>query len=193
MLLHGLDAGVASLPMTTFLGKCIDRAANHTFKARNTSFLKAVLQLFRQARRRLVPRIRGDSQVSLIHAADLADLLERAGRRPEAAGRTYFAADHRSYWMREVIALMGRVLGRRVCQLPVVPAVLWPLALVNEQFLRAGRGIEALTRTRLKEFGERFWALDTRRAREELGWEPARSLEEGLRETAGWYREQGWL
>jgi len=129
----------------------------------------------------------------MIHAVDLADLLERAGRLPVAAGRTYFAADHRSYWMREVIDVLGRVLGRRVRQVPVVPSLLWPLALVNEQFLRTGRGIEALTRTRLKEFGERFWALDTRRAREELAWEPARSLEEGLRETAGWYRDQGWL
>jgi len=152
-----------------------------------------MLQLFRQARRGFVPRIRGDSQVSMIHAADLADLLERAGRLRIAAGRTYFAADHRSYWMRDVIAVIGRVLGRRVRQVPVVPSLLWPLALVNEQFLRAGKGIEALTRTRLKEFGERFWALDTRRAREELAWEPARSLEEGLRETAGWYRDQGWL
>lgn len=152
-----------------------------------------LLQLFRQARRGLVPRIRGDSQVSMIHAVDLADLLERAARLPGAAGRTYSAADHRSYWMAEVITAIGRVLGRRVRQVPVVPAVLWPLALVNEQFLRVGRGIEALTRTRLKEFGERFWALDTSRVREELGWEPARSLEQGLRETAEWYRRQGWL
>jgi dihydroflavonol-4-reductase len=152
-----------------------------------------MLQLFRQARRGLVPRIRGDSLVSLIHAADLAELLERAGRSPAAVGRTYFAADHRSYWMREVIALMGEVLGRRVVQLPIPPAVLWPLAVVNEQLLALGRGIEALTRTRLKEYRERFWSLDTARCRTDLDWEPGRSLKEGLAETARWYRGQGWL
>jgi len=152
-----------------------------------------LLQLFKQARRGIVPRIRGDSRVSLIHAADLAVLLERAGRSPVAEGKTYFAADHRSYWMREVIALMGEVLGRRVVQLPVPPAVLWPLAVVNEQLLARGRGIEALTRTRLKEFRERFWLLDTSRCRADLDWEPGRSLKEGLAETVRWYRGQGWL
>jgi len=152
-----------------------------------------MLQLFKQARRGIVPRILGDSRVSLIHAADLADLLERAGSFPVAEGKTYFAADHRSYWMREVIALLGEVLGRRVLQLPLPPAVLWPLAVVNELLLARGRGIEALTRTRLKEYRERFWSLDTDRSRTDLAWEPGRSLKEGLTETARWYRGQGWL
>jgi dihydroflavonol-4-reductase len=152
-----------------------------------------MLQLFKQARRGIVPRILGDSQVSMIHAADLADLMERAGRLPVAEGKTYFAADHHSYWMRKIIALMGEGPGRRVFQIPVPPAVLWPLAVVNEQLLARGRGIEALTRTRLKEYRERFWALDTDRCRIDLEWEPGRSLKEGLAETARWYREQGWL
>ena len=34
---------------------------------------------------------------------------------------------------------------------------------------------------------DRRYALDTRKLRQELGWQPEVSLEEGLRETVGWY------
>ena len=146
-----------------------------------------MLSLFRGAKWRVCPRVRGDSLVSLIHAADLADLLERAGRLPAAAGRTYHAADPEPYWMSRVIRTMAEVLGHRVVQVPIPPALLYPVAAVNEALMKVGGGVEALTRSRIREFRERFWAV------EELGWQPGRSLEEGLQDTARWYLSEGWL
>lgn len=152
-----------------------------------------MLQLFRAVKRRLVPRLWGDSCISLIHAADLADLVTRAARYQEAAGRIYHAADPSPYWMRQVLATMGRVLNRRARQIPIPGPILWPAALINEQFLKRGKGIEALTRTRIREFGERHWVLDVQRAQSDLAWAPRRTLEEGLRDTARWYLSHGWL
>lgn len=152
-----------------------------------------LLHLFRLARRGVVPRVWWDSRLSLIHAADLADLIERAGSMEVAAGRIFFGADPEPYRMSTLIRMIAAVVGRRVVQVPVPPALLWPFAAVNEQLLRAGRGFEALTRTRVKEYRERYWAVDSSRAREELGWAPGRDLMEGLEETGRWYRERGWL
>jgi nucleoside-diphosphate-sugar epimerase len=36
-------------------------------------------------------------------------------------------------------------------------------------------------------------AFDISRARAELGYEPAVSLQEGIHRTLAWYREQGWV
>jgi nucleoside-diphosphate-sugar epimerase len=152
-----------------------------------------MLRLFQLARRGLAPRVRGDSCVSMIHATDLSDLIERAGRLDVAAGNTYFGADPSPYWMRDILQLIGKICGRRVVQLPIAPALLWPFALLNEQFQKMGAGIEILTLTRLKEFRERFWMVDPTRARDELGWESGTGIEEGLRETARWYVDSGWL
>jgi dihydroflavonol-4-reductase len=152
-----------------------------------------MLRLFQFARRGLAPRVRGDSCVSMIHATDLCDLIERAGRLDMASGRTYFAADPSSYWMRDLLRTMGEICGRRVFQLPLAPALLWPFAFINEQFQKMGAGIEILTLTRLKEFRERYWMVDPTRARDELEWESGISIEDGLRETARWYVDNGWL
>jgi len=152
-----------------------------------------MLQLFRMGKRRVALRVLGDTSVSLIYSADLADLIERAGRIDRAAGQLFAAADPQPYWMREIIGLIAQVLDRRVVQVPIPPAILWPVALMNEQLLKAGKGIEMMTRTRLKEMQVRYWAIDPARARTELGWEPGRTLPEGIAETGAWYRAKGWL
>jgi nucleoside-diphosphate-sugar epimerase len=152
-----------------------------------------MLELFRMAKRRIAFRVLGDTSSSLIHSADLAEVIERSGRMEQAAGRVYSAADPQPYWMRDIIRLIAQVLDRKVLQVPIPPIMLWPFALVNEQFLKAGKGIEMLTRTRLKEMRVRYWASDSTRARTELGWEPGRTLPEGMAETGAWYREKGWL
>lgn len=36
------------------------------------------------------------------------------------------------------------------------------------------------------------YAINSRRVRRELGWQPARSLDEGLRETVAWYLKNRW-
>ena len=45
----------------------------------------------------------------------------------------------------------------------------------------------------MKDFAERYWIFDSARARRELEWSPARTLEEGIRDTADWYRRMDWL
>jgi dTDP-glucose 4,6-dehydratase len=39
---------------------------------------------------------------------------------------------------------------------------------------------------------DRRYAIDASRLRRELGWEPAHSFEQGLKETIAWYRENRW-
>jgi nucleoside-diphosphate-sugar epimerase len=37
------------------------------------------------------------------------------------------------------------------------------------------------------------WTCSAAKARTQLGWSPAATLAERLRETAQWYRQAGWL
>jgi nucleoside-diphosphate-sugar epimerase len=39
----------------------------------------------------------------------------------------------------------------------------------------------------------RWWICDSHRIRAELGWQPTRTLQEGVEETYLWYLKAGWM
>jgi hypothetical protein len=50
-----------------------------------------------------------------------------------------------------------------------------------------------LTVDRAAYFSHRNWVVEPKRAAPARLWQPAIDTVQGLRETAGWYRQQGWL
>ncbi len=152
-----------------------------------------LLKVFQMVRIGIVPIRMGDQRLSLIHAEDLADLIERAGRFEIAADRTYFATDPTYCWSADMARLIASALDRRVITIPIPDLLLWAVVGVNWFLRKMGKGSAILTRTRMKDFAERYWIFDSARARRELEWSPARTLEEGIRDTADWYRRMDWL
>jgi len=152
-----------------------------------------LLTLYRLASRGWVPTVPGDIRASMIHVDDLVDLLERAGRVEAAAGRTYFAAGPEAHPMRHVVRLMAQAQGRRVRFVPVIPHLLYPLALLNELLLVFGIGSRVFRLSRLQDYLHRFWTVDPAAAMRDLQWDPRVGLEQGIAETAAWYTGHGWL
>lgn len=112
---------------------------------------------------------------SLIYVGNLAQLIVLCSAHVGAAGRTLLAADGEDLSTPELVARIGRSLGRAPMQFPLPVAVLRLLAAA------AGRSAEIsrLTESLLVDAGE------TRRC---LDWRPAFSVDEGLRGTVNWYR-----
>jgi len=44
-----------------------------------------------------------------------------------------------------------------------------------------------------KDIVQDAWIADTSKAKKDLGFRESYSLQEGVRNTVQWYREQGWL
>ncbi len=149
------------------------------------------LSLFMTNKRRINLAILPNTCFSLIHAEDLADLTERAGRLDIAKNRIYNAADPESYWMKRTIKVISSVLDTRIFYIPVNQRFISLLTTINETLLKIGIGVRLLTRERINEVMHRYWTMDMNRTMDDLGWQPKRSAEERIRETADWYRESG--
>jgi nucleoside-diphosphate-sugar epimerase len=151
------------------------------------------LRMFRGLARGRFPLI-GSGQV-FYHLTFIDDLVEGfrlCGTVPAAAGRTYVLAGPRYTTLEELLALVARELHVEPpkTHLPVWP--FWTAGLLCELACIPLR-IEPPIYRRRVDFYTKSRAFDTTRARTELGFAPQVDLEEGIHQTADWYRSEGLL
>lgn len=155
---------------------------------------RRLLKLFKMAKLRFCPLFGGGQGLyHLIHVEDLTDIIITAAVNPQALGEVYIAGDPQPIKLRELLKLIAIELGNggiRFVRLPV-----WPL------FFAAGLceslckpfGLEPVLYRRRVAFFTKDRAFKTEKLREHLGYQYSYSGENGLRETARWYREKGWI
>jgi len=152
-----------------------------------------LFHFFRLARRGIIPVPTGpDRPLQLVHAQDLARGLVRAAFAPGATG-VYHVAEPRGYSWQQVGKLVGDAVGRRVRVIRIPAGLLSALAAVSETAAGMVGGSSIFNRDKARELLAPGWLCETESARADLGYEAAIPLAEGLRSTAQWYREHGWL
>jgi len=135
----------------------------------------------------------GERRASFIFAQDLVTLVLRVLEEDRAVGETYFAAEGQDYDWQQLGDWVAKTLDKRAIRL-VVPERLLPViaAVADLQARFTGRPA-LLNDQKLIELRQRYWICNTDKARRELGFEAQYDLATGLRLTAQWYRENGWL
>ncbi len=127
-----------------------------------------------------------------IYIDDLIEGILLCGRHPAALGRTYILASAEYITLDELVTGIAEALGRPA---PRGHLPYWPLyaaAVLCEGMCRPLRIDPPLHRRRVRFFvNNRAFSIE--RARIELGFEPKIGIGEGLRRTAAWYLEQGYL
>jgi nucleoside-diphosphate-sugar epimerase len=151
------------------------------------------LPYFQMASRGLVvtPGVRR-REVQLVHARDVAGALRLAVERQEAVGKTYFLGHPEIITWTELAAAIGRAVGRRTVTLRL-PSAVMRAAGFGAELVGANKRPGQLDRRRAADMSERAWTCRVNRLIDELGWSPDYDGESGLRQTAEWYREEGWL
>jgi nucleoside-diphosphate-sugar epimerase len=138
-----------------------------------------------------LPRGR-DGMVTPVYIDDLVDCLVLAASSDAAEpGQAYVAWPGQVVSAADFMGYYARMLGRdRVPRLPATAhrAAVW----VEERAARLARRPPAVTAEAVR-YLNREHAYTVSRAREDLGWEPQVDLEEGMRRTEAWFREEGLL
>jgi nucleoside-diphosphate-sugar epimerase len=124
----------------------------------------------------------GRNALPLTYVGNAVDCMLLAGITPAAAGQAYNVVDEPQITMRESIRQSDVISGERTIVVPVPTWLVLAAAGILEWRSRR-RGSE--TPPKLSRFVVRSAArdirYDTSKARQELGWQPAVSLEQGLR------------
>jgi len=152
-----------------------------------------MLTFFRMAARGIVPIPAGPERpVQLVHVTDLADALVRSAILPNAVG-VYHIAEPQAYTWRQVAALIGEAVGRRVRTVNVPAWSVHAAAAFSEWADRLRNRASIFNRDKALELLAPGWLCETERAWLDLGFRAGIPLDRGLADTAQWYRAEGWL
>jgi nucleoside-diphosphate-sugar epimerase len=152
---------------------------------------KETLELFRMAKL-VVMLMPPKGRVSVIHADDLAALL-LALAQPTAPSNILVEADDGKpggWTHRELARALAGAVGTRAAVISS-PGILLRIAARADQLLRGPKA--KLTVDRAAYFSHRNWVVEPKRACPPSLWQPVIDTPQGLKDTAAWYREQGWL
>ena len=152
---------------------------------------KETLELFRMARIGLM-LMPPKGRISIIHVTDLARLLVELAS-PEAPSHCLIEPDDGKaggWTHREFARALALAVGTKAAVISS-PGILLRLAARADQLLRGEKA--KLTTDRAAYFSHRNWVVEPKRAAPKAIWHPEIETVEGLKQTAIWYREQGWL
>jgi nucleoside-diphosphate-sugar epimerase len=152
---------------------------------------RETLELFRMAKLRLMllpPR----GRVSILHVDDLARLLLALAQSAEPSGIILEPDDGRpgGWTHKQMAQAIGRAVGRRNLSMSV-PATMLRLGAVVDQLVRRERA--KLSADRAAYFSHRDWVVSAALRPPADLWRAQVPTEQGLAETAAWYRSEGWL
>jgi dihydroflavonol-4-reductase len=164
---------------------------------------EGVLQMMKPIASRGVHAVPGDGgqKLSLVHVADLVELLLLASEQGErvrvggpAGQGVYFASAEPAVTHRELGRLMAEAVERRDVKLLRVPAFLTRLAGFCGDLAGRFTGQPLwLNSDKMAEALAGSWECDSAKARLQLGWREEQPLEQRMRQTALWYRRHRWL
>lgn len=134
---------------------------------------------------------KGENLVSFVYVGNVVEAALLAGIKREAVGQVYFVNDDRPYTMSELADTIARAFGRKL------PGFHLPLGLgyLAGHAFNLGKifGIKPLLTPERVENLTISYVFDISKARKELGYKPVVTLDEGVKQTAVWYKKHGWI
>lgn len=152
-----------------------------------------LLPLFRVARSGWLPVPTRARRLQPVYASDVASAVRAAADGSPPGVGPWPVVERESHPWEEVASALGDALGRTVRPVPVPSLALVAAGTLSEAVGRLTGTTPRLDSRRARDLARHGWTADPSPSEEALGWRARVALPDGLRRTAEWYRERGWL
>ncbi len=152
-----------------------------------------LLKLFKAiARRRFIMLGSGKTLAHFVYIDDLVEGFLKAASEEKAKGEVYIIAGERAVTLNELARMIAQELNVSLVpiHLPVKPFQV--LGSICETLCRP-LGIEPPIFRRRVDFFTKDRSFNIAKARRELNYSPRVGMKEGIKRTATWYKEKGYL
>lgn len=155
---------------------------------------REILAIFKAVNLRLLPYMGSpQNKLSLIHGADCGAACIAAIDADVPSGSLFALSDGEVHCFQDLFDAIEEALGKRAwLRVPLPERLVRTVALANEVYGSLADKAVMLTRDKCNELFNQ-WVCEPGGAFEALGWRPAIAIRAGIKETAQWYRDNGWL
>lgn len=135
----------------------------------------------------------GKKRISLIYVKNLVDAIIKTAESEESNGETYLASDDYSANWLDLGEEIKKALGKkRMLKLKLPELLAYPVAWGSDIIGKISGTPQLLNSQKMIEVRQDAWLADNTKLKN-LGWKPRYGFEEGIKETANWYRKEGWI
>jgi dihydroflavonol-4-reductase len=131
--------------------------------------------------------------VNILHVRDTVEGIISAGENTHALNKIYQIGSEQSYSWDELSSITMNVLHRKAVKIRIPEFLVMLMAGINGCLSVFNKKPSVLNWEKGKDMVADAWTCDISKAKKELDFVPKISLEEGIKETIGWYKKQGWM
>lgn len=153
-----------------------------------------IYTFFKMLNKRICPIVGNGEhpRISMVYVGDVVQGLLNAAEQSAQGVHTYFISGPDIYTWNQIRGTASRVLGKKNIPVYVKPKLVKKIAGVVEKTASFFGIYPVLNRDKANEMVLE-WTCSNEKARKELGYTPAYSLEEGISRTIHWYQKHHWL
>lgn len=134
-----------------------------------------------------------EKKISIIYVKDFVNGLYLAGISDKSSSQIYFISSEKLYDWNTIGDAMENAFGKKALRLRLPHFLVYGVAVIAQFFSMFSSKPATFNLEKARDFVQENWTCNTNKAKEELGYSQKVSLEEGMKLTADWYKENNWL
>jgi len=138
-----------------------------------------------------MPKLNGT--LSMIYSRNLVKGLLRCAVSEAALGEIYYLADDGRYTWDKITEFIARALNRNPLRLRVPVPFIRLLGNISSLYSRVTNRATILSKEKFLLMTHSNLTVSNAKAKRDFGYTTEVPIEEAIRETADWYKENGWL
>jgi nucleoside-diphosphate-sugar epimerase len=155
---------------------------------------KDVLEIFKWVSYGLRPVLGSSAKtLSVVYAPDLAKGIVRATVDERTTGEIYNIADPTIYTFSSIMDQLATFIHKRSIQVHLPKEVVYSMAAITQVVSYMNKKPAILNIEKARDLLQKHWVCNPQKIQEHIGFHTTTCMDEGMKKTYTWYKEQGWL